>query len=400
MKFSAVVANRLRILFSDRLFILAMILIPLLLSLIMGYAQRKEKLGYMPIAVADEDGSALSQLLAERFSGKEGIKAVLCDRQEALNLIRDEKAEAAVVILEGFERKLLAGELQEAILVVKSPSSITDELVKELVAAEVIRLQGAEFAYDWLNKSLGGGNLPERAEVWAQVESYWTPEPLMTILYEEIQAERQSGPARVTIPPFAAASLGILVLFVMLALLFGSGWICEERANGTLQRIYSSPGAMLPVFLGNASALMILGLAQVAFFVLIQKVLFDVTMLAGPGAWLVLVAYLVCAVSLSMLMASSFKTAARLQAVAPVFSILTGFLGGCLWNIAGMPGELVSLSRFTPQGWTLSAITALYANPGDLSSAWPAAGVLLGASLIMLLLGYRGLVSRKVLSET
>lgn len=399
MKFSVIFKNRLKIIFSDRLFIAAVILIPLAMSLIMGYIQRREKLGYIPVAVVDEDQTDVSRLLIERFSNVEGIQVTRTDREKALKLIREESVEAAIMIYEGFTDGLHEGDLTEIVEIIKSPSTVSIDLLEEIFAAQVIRLRGAEFAYDWLKESLKDYSpLPSRQEVWERAESYWEPEPLMTIKYSVIEAKPQEIQDRVTIPPFAAASLGILVLFVMLALLFGSGWVCEERSNGTLQRIASSPGALFSVFFGNAAALFALGLMQVLVFALVQKVFFDVVMLSGFGAWLVLAAYLICAVAVSMFLASFFRTAARLQAVAPVFSIVTGFLGGCLWNLAGIPDDLVNISRLTPQGWALWATTALYANPDDSRVVWSAAGILLGAAVLLFLLAYRGLASRKTLS--
>lgn len=398
MKFISVWVNRMKIILSDRLFIIAMVVIPLLAAMIMGYTQRKEKLGYIPVAIVDEDRSSLSQTLCERFSQKEGMKAILCSREAAMALLRDEKAEAALMILSGFESGLKSGNTKGSMEIIKSPSSVSAELIKELAAAEVIRMKAPEFAYDWIVSRYKENNAdsPEvnREDVWSLVESYWLPEPMMTIQYEEISGSPVSQ-GEVSIPPFAAASSGILILFIMLALLFGSGWICEERSNGTLNRIFSSPGALLPVFLGNTLALFVLGLLQTIIFVTVQRIFFDVSMLSGIFAWLVMASYILSAAAISMLMASLFRTAARLQAAAPVFAVITGFMGGCLWNLAGIPKELETVSHLTPQGWALSSITALYTDPGQANYALPTIMVLLLTGMVLLTLSYILLKFRK-----
>ena len=94
---------------------------------------------------------------------------------------------------------------------------------------------------------------------------------------------------------------------------------------------------------GNTLALFVLGLFQTLLFVAIQRIFFGVIMLEGFYSWLVMASYILCAAAVSMLMSSLFKTAAQLQAVAPVFSIITGLMGGCLWN-PGIPREF-SLSH-------------------------------------------------------
>jgi len=391
MRFLVAFKNRMRIILSDRMFMAAMLVIPIILSMIMGYAQRNEKLGYVPMAVVDEDGSALSKALVAGISQKEGLKVIETEnREEAGVLLKNENAEVAVFILKGFEDNIQNGQTHGILELVKSPTTVSSELIKEIVAAEVVRLRASELAYDWITrryKENGTDVRITREEIWAHVENYLNPVPPMTILYEEIEGAPVSL-EDVSIPPYAAASVGVLVLFVMLTLIFGSGWVCEERSNGTFNRIFSSPGSLLPVYLGNTLALSVIGLFQTLLFVIIQRLVFDITMLTGFCSWLVMMAYILCAASVSMLMASLFKTAAQLQAVAPVFSIITGLMGGCLWNVAGIPKELVPITRLTPQGWALSAITALYANPNQWDYAIPSLRVLLAAALILLAVSY------------
>lgn len=390
MRFLTIFKNRIRVILSDRMFIAAMLIIPIILALIMGYAQREEKLGYIPMAVVDEDGSTLSKTLVSRISQKEGLKVLPANKEEADELLKNEKAEVAVFILEGFEAYVESGKTHGILEIVRSPSTVSGEVIKEIVAAEVVRLTASEFAYDWVSRryqEYGVESKVSRQEIRDHVESYWKPVPPMTIAYEEIKGDSVSM-EDVSIPSHAAASAGVLVLFVMLTLIFGSGWICEERSNGTLNRIFSSPGALLPVFMGNTLALFVLGLFQTLLFVAIQRIFFGVIMLEGFYSWLVMASYILCAAAVSMLMSSLFKTAAQLQAVAPVFSIITGLMGGCLWNLGGIPRELQPISRLTPQGWALTAITALYASPDQSGYALPTIRVLLAATVVMLTLSY------------
>ncbi|MDI9514368.1 MAG: ABC transporter permease [Clostridiaceae bacterium] len=398
MRFLTIFKNRIRVILSDRMFIAAMLIIPLILALIMGYAQREEKLGYVPMAMVDEDGSTLSKTLVLRISQKEGLKVFPVNREEADELLENEKAEVAVFILEGFETAVESGKTHGILELVRSPSTVSGEVIKEIVAAEVMRLKASEFAYDWISRRYQENSVKSkvsRQEIRDHVESYWKPVPPMTIAYEEIKGDFVSM-EDVSIPSHAAASAGVLVLFVMLTLIFGSGWICEERSNGTLSRIFSSPGGLLPVFMGNTLALFVLGLFQTLFFVAIQRILFGVIMLEGIYPWLVMASYILCAAAVSMLMSSLFKTAAQLQAVAPVFSIITGLMGGCLWNLGGIPRDLQPISRLTPQGWALAAITALYASPDQSGYALPSIRILLAATVVMLILSYLFLrISRK-----
>ncbi|MCX7772441.1 MAG: ABC transporter permease [Clostridia bacterium] len=392
MKFRSILINRLRVLLSDKLFILAVLLVPLLLSVITGYAQKKEKLGYVPLAIVDLDKTESSQILCKRLAQKEGLKAVVTNEAQALNQLQEEKAEVMVVIERGFENKLKLGKLEEVIRVVKSPATYSAELVEEMISAEALRIYSGHFAFNWVYQSFiaRGADLTQldRADFLKRTEAYWRPKPLMEVTYEEVEVT--SGKAdNITIPSFTAASLGLLVLFIMLALLFGSGWLCEEKANGTLQRILTIRSAVLPLFFGNTAALFLMGVFQAAVFLAVQGIFFGISLLGGCYAYMILALYILAAASLSMLLAALFETPHQLQAAAPVFALITGLMGGCLWNLIGVPQSLLRIALLTPQGWALKALTDLYAAPSDWNLALPSAFVLLGLSAILLTMAYR-----------
>lgn len=394
MTFLNILKNRLKIILTDKLFILTMVVIPILLSMITGYAQRKEKLGFIPIVLVDEDGSQSSQLLCTRLMGKEGIKAKKTVRDEAYSDIESENVEAMIIINKGFETGLANGNLNELITLIKSPSTYSAELLMEIVACETLRIYSADFTFNWLRNSFKNRGMDTsfltRGEIALNIEEYWEPQPLMTIEYEEINASPKSN-VTVTIPPFAAASMGLLILFIMLSLLFGSGWLCEEKINGTIQRAMIVNGAISKLFLGNVGALCIMGFTLTAIFSLVQWVFFDVIIFKELSSLLIIALYIFNAASISMLMASIFRTPHQLQASAPILALTTGIMGGCLWNLAGVPKSLLKISLLTPQGWALRALTTLYTAPNQWDMLLSTFVFLGTSALIFLAIAYIGL---------
>ncbi len=123
-------------------------------------------------------------------------------------------------------------------------------------------------------------------------------------------------------------------------------------------------------------------------FYSVYRLAFGLELFANKGAYLVLGAYLLVVISISMLLASVLKTPAQLQAGAPVFALLTGFAGGCFWNIIEVPDKIKKISMLTPQGWTLDTINKLQANPGMDNVILIPVIILLSLSLILLPLSY------------
>lgn len=387
MRFWSILKNRLRIHFADKLFVLAILILPVLLSSISGYAQRKEKLGYVPIFLADEDRTESSELLARRLMNKEGlsVKTGLLDVGE--KEVRNDDAEALIVIEKGFEKSLKTGNIEGAITIVKSPSTYSAELIKEIIASEVLRIYSTDFTYDWLSRNFDD---TDREDVAKRLEEKWQPDPVMTIIYEEIEVKATED-GNISIPPFAAASLGLLILFIMLGLLFGSGWLCEEKVNGTIQRAMSVKGALRQLFMGNIAALFIMGLFLTVVFTLVQWVFFGVLLIKGPLPFMIMFLYILCVSSVSLFLSAVFQSSHQLQASAPVLTLVTGIMGGCLWNLAGVPKPLMSIALLTPQGWALKALTDLYGVPDRIESALPAIFVLGAASVGFIVFSYYGM---------
>ncbi len=383
---------KLRMMLADKLFFTAMIAIPLLITVAAGYALRYEKLNTVPVAVVDEDMSISSSLLVERLSGKEGISLVTADRERAYEMLEDSEVEQVYIIKEGFERSLEQDDSDGLIEMHSSPSSYSAGFTGEVVAGEAFRIIMAKMAandvsekYDELGIETGDRF---REEVEAYADAFWEPEPLMTIDYRELKGDAPESVDRVSMPATSASSAGLIVAFILFFMLFGSGWLVEERTNGTIRRLAAGRRAVAVSFGGSILALFAAGVLQILLFCAVLKIFFDIVLFNGILSYMVLLVYLLAVIAVSMFLSSVLKTQAQLQAGAPVIALLTGFAGGCFWNFVEMPEKIRHLSLLTPQGWTLSAVNALLLNPADVSAALPTLLVLIASSLVLLPASY------------
>lgn len=376
----------------DRLFFAAMVLIPLLIMVAAGYALRYEKLEIIPVAAVDEDGSGYSALLLERLSKKEGMGLYVVNREKGLSMLDGSEVEQVFIIKEGFEDAVKNGESEGLIDLVSSPSSYSSGFTQEIVAGETLRLMTANMAansvaeqYKELGIKKGSGF---REEVAAYADRLWEPKPLMTIDYRELKAGVVSTVSRPALPAASASSAGLLIAFIMFYMLFSSGWLVEERMNGTIKRLGAGTGAIAASFKGSVLALFTAGTLQIVMFYAIQRIFFGITLFSGVLSYLVLFAYLLAVIAISLFLSSVLKTQAQLQAGAPVLALFTGFAGGAFWNFVEMPERIVRLSLFTPQGWALRGINGLLLNPADITVALVPLLVLFATALILLPVSY------------
>ncbi|MGI6776521.1 MAG: ABC transporter permease [Acetivibrionales bacterium] len=391
MKIIRITFYKLKMMLADRLFFIAMIVLPLILAAVVGYALRIEKLNTIPVAVVDEDNSSYSQLLLKRLSEKDRLEVIATNRPDALKMLEKNRLEQVFIIKEGFEERIIEGNSSRIIDFLKAPSSYTSEYVGEVFAGEVIRLVTNNSAANWVMDKYMELDIPVdgklREEVAGFADSQWEPEPLMTVDYIETGSmEEMDG--NVGFMSVSASTTGIMVFFIMLYILFSSGWLVEERINGTLRRLAAGSDALFYSFCGSVAAMVVSALLQVALFCLITRLVFGVPLFAHGLSYLLIIVYILSVVSICMFLSSILRTPAQLQACAPAFTLLTGFLGGCFWNIGQLPGKLKLLSRLTPQGWTLEGINNLAVYVGDAGVILLPLLVLFTISLILLPLSY------------
>lgn len=399
MRLLTITYYKLKMMMNDRLFFAAMVIIPLFITVATGYALRYRKLNVIPIAVVDEDVSDYSTTLLKRLSGKEGIRVLVVSRAEALKMLEGNEVEGIFIIKDGFGKKITEGNTMHLIDMASSPSSFSAEFTGEVVAGEVMRFITSNKAADWILKQYSQHGKPVSGSFAAEViefaDSQWEPEPLMTIEYTESDSGGAYKLEGISLPASTATSAGLVIVFIMLYVLFSSGWLIEERRNGTLKRIASGPGAVILSFAGSVLSLTISGMLLIILFSIINKVIFGIDLFPGMLSYVVFFAYLLSVISISMLLSSLLKTPAQLQSAAPIFALLTGFAGGCFWNFVEMPKHLDRLAMLTPQGWALKGINRLLVNPKDISVIILPVVVLLLIPLFLLPLSYC-FVSRSV----
>ena len=392
IKLLSVTFYKLKMMMADRLFFLAMIIIPLLIMVVSGYAFRYEKLDIIPVAAVDEDHSEYSALLLERLSQKEGLDLNAVDREKGMEMLEGSKVEQIFTIKEGFEEAAKRGESEGLIDLVSSPSSYSSGFIQEIVAGEVIRLVMSNAAANSVVKQYKELGIEKgsifKDEVVRYSDNLWEPVPLMTIDYKELKAGIVTTISHSTMPASSASAVGLITAFIMFYLLFSSGWLVEERVNGTIKRLGAAKGAIAASFKGSVLALFAAGSLQIFLFYTVQEVFFGITLFTGTLSFLLLFAYLLAVIAISLFLSTVLKTPAQLQAGAPILALLTGFAGGCFWNFADMPEGIVRISLLTPQGWALRGINALLLDPAESAEAILPLFVLIAIALILLSVSY------------
>ena len=220
-------------------------------------------------------------------------------------------------------------------------------------------------------KSEGG---PVTAEAFGRIAA--TPRPLtLSVTTAGRRLDPPSG--------FAQAVPGTMVMFTMLILLTsGAITLIVEREQGLLRRLASTPISPGSIVLGKWMARMALGLVQIAFAMIVGRVLFQVDWGDGLAmVVLVLVAWAAFNASLALLLGNIARTQAQMAGMGVVATMVLAALGGCWWPMEIAPPWMQSIGLALPTGWTMDALHRLVSFGDAPSAAVPHVSALAIAAL-------------------
>ncbi|OIJ22322.1 hypothetical protein BKP45_06695 [Anaerobacillus alkalidiazotrophicus] len=348
------------------LFLIVPLAMFLLTTIIQGVGQKDG----IPIVVVDKDQSNYSQLVIERVAEHPIVSVERSDEEEAIRLLQTQKVEAVFIFNEGFMEKLHQADRKQLLEMLHTPSSLVAGLLTEVFTSEVNRLASNSQAAHYVSRKyeeLGLIEIEEKRhetslwqESWEHTDSYWEPEPLMSIRYFELdrfshigqrnQIEIENGGLVRYELQLLMGWLSALLLFV---LIFVAQWLVEEKQNGILKRLKSTAASPFFYVIGHSFPAFIFAFIQGGFTFVMIFWLYDFVVPLTLELLILFFMYFAAAFSLSLCIAIFVKTTGQLQAVGIFIVLLTSLVGGSFIDL----GEWISffkwLSYGTPQGWFL-----------------------------------------------
>jgi len=279
--------------------------------------------------------------------------------------------------LDTYRRRLSIPVFTEESVRSRTPVTVTFELKDGGLGADFDQLRVSRAVYTVVADLavLQASDQPVTAEAFKALAS--APRPLtLTVTSAGRRRDPPSG--------FSQAVPGTMVMFTMLILLTsGAILLVVERQAGLLRRLASTPITPGSIVLGKWISRMALGLVQLAFAMIVGRLVFGVDWGSSlPMVILVLLTWAAFTASLALLLANVARTMAQMAGIGVLTSMVLAALGGCWWPIEITPKWMQSLSLALPTGWTMDAMHKLVNFGYDWTAALPHVGVLAVATVI------------------
>jgi ABC-type multidrug transport system permease subunit len=180
-------------------------------------------------------------------------------------------------------------------------------------------------------------------------------------------------------------------MFTLLVLLTSSGtMLVQERTQGLLRRLASTPISRAEVLAGKWEGRMVLAAIQVAAALLVGTLLFRMDW--GPNFAMVIVVLTAWAgfcASAGLWLGTMARTEAQAGGLGVLAANLLAALGGCWWPIEVAPPWMQVIQKAIPTGWTMDALHKLISFQAGAMSVLPNVLMLAAAAVVLGVLAAR-----------
>lgn len=343
--------------------------VPLLLLLLFGYALTLD-VDRVPTVIYDQDGTAESRELAERFRGSKffSVSGVREGYDEVVRRLDKGQALMAVVIPRGYARALARGETAKVQVLVDGSDSNTASIAAGY-ADGLVMAYSMEVREEWLERR-GAGKLEPPADLRARV------------LYNNAMESKN----------FIVPGL-IAVILMLIAAMLTSLTIAREWENGTMEQLLATPVRPRELLLGKLGAYFLLGVVDTVIALVAGVGVFGVPM---RGSYLVLAAASALFLFGALCWGIFLSTVARTQLLAYQAALITSFLpafllSGFVFAIENMPLVVQQITRIVPARYFVTILQGIFLKGVGLEVLWAPAGFLLLYAVVVFAVASRKL---------
>ena len=417
----ALVRNDIRLYLTDRRAVIVGILVPICIAAFFGYvfsgAGSNREAGKLPIAVVDDDGSAVSRAIVADLAADKFLQVTALTREVAREQVLKGKQDAAAVLPTGFGARsvdaLFSGNNKPQIELFVDPSQqMSGRLVEGLLAQYAMQ----EITKEAFNGAMGQKSMDGYLVTLGQLESTPQRTELQSLLRSAQRLNQQNNAAQasagasqaqgsqfqLTIPysvvstavaarddipynGYAHSFAGMSVQFILFAGIDAGVVLLLLRQRGIWQRVRSAPLRKGEFMLARALATALISAFQLAVIYTAAALIFGVR-IEGSALGFVAVAVSFCLLNAAfgLMLATLGQSAAATRGIATMVMLLMVMLGGAWVPSFVFPKWLQNASLYTPTRWAVDGLDAMTWRGLPLGDALLPTAVLCGCAIVFL----------------
>jgi ABC-2 type transport system permease protein len=378
--------NDLRQLLRDRKTFMFLLLMPILFTVMFGYAFGAFNSGgasdsRLPVGYLDQDNSRISHQLHDLLAASKVIRLDQDQAHTTANLeqsVSDKKIAAAIIVPIDYGRTSLTGKHARLTLIADTSTTAATTVQADVLAA-ANRLDSA-VSMALSAEQIAGDSVPFK-QTFEKSLAAWEKPPIAiaattSVAVQKVQAETQNTVLANTAP-------GMMLQFAIAGLLTAAQIIVVERKSYSLQRLLTTATRRIHILLGHYLAIFILIFSQFLLLILFESMVFKVGYLRMPAATLlVAVSAALCIAGLGLLIG----ILARSEEQAVIFSLIPMFilagLGGAWVSLEVTGAAFQAIGHLSPIAWALDGFKNVIVRGLGVESVLLPAAALIGYAIL------------------
>lgn len=405
--------NDLRIFFSDAGNLFGLIVLPIVFTLVLGWAFGSGDTGPQRVRVDVVDADATdpsTHLLSEVRAANTTL--VLCpmdndpddfcrleeeslDLERAIERVQNEVTEALIVIPAGYANALTSlGNAELDFYATGDPTlpnaveqTVMSVLQKVNTASLTAHVSGA--LLDELGVQTGTSTLISGVRNQFVQDVYVDAQTRIAQRPAAVRAVTATGEATADPDGFGQSVPGMGSMYVMFTVLGGMAVLWRERTQWTLQRLAALPLTKAQILGGKVLTYFTLGMIQ---FLIVFGVGLLVGLDFGPRPLLLLpimVAFVLCCTGIAFAVAPYVTSEDQANGIARLLALSLAPLGGAWWPLEIVPDFMKTISYLSPVSWVMNAFHDVLWYGAGLADVLPELSVLLVVAVALFVVGVR-----------
>lgn len=362
------IANKdMKIRLRDRKGFITMLLMPLVLTAILGSALSGlfSDSGSIPDTavgiVVSADADLTDRFVNEVLQGdelKESITLKEFKAEAALKkAVEQQQVDIGVILPSGWGDGLMMGEVKEATILSDPEKDTQSTILKSILTSFIDRVTSVSVASEVVSKELLSAVPVSGQNVDVVNAVSELANDLSEIAGSQLHAVTTKEDGKNPISGMQYYAAAMCAMFVLFNVTFGAKSIVQERKTETLARLLSSPVHRFSIIAGKFLGTLYFSFLQFLVFVTATHYLFGVSW--GSNILQVLViglAYSVSVAGFAMLIAGVITEEKTADTAGGIGVQILALLGGSMIPVAAFPNSLQQLANIAPNKWALGTL--------------------------------------------
>ncbi|EEL84133.1 ABC-2 type transporter [Bacillus cereus AH1271] len=391
MKSFIIAWKDLKIRLIDRRGFMMMLIMPLLLTAILGSALSnifdngglpKTVVGYYQVGT-DEFADVFQKDVLQSKELKDDVKVKIVNSQEELeDMLKEKKIDVGIVIPNKWSEQVQDGKLKEPKVLIDPSKDIQAKIAESMIRSFSERVQTVAVSTKSVVTELVKSQHSNVEQIAKEVSG-----GLQTVATSGANNIEKGTIGKKTVAAMQYYAAAMLVMFLLYNITVGAKSVVTEQRTETLARLFSTLTSSFSILFGKFLGTLLFACIQLGIFIVATHFMFQVEW-GGDLSQIVVVgiSYAICVSGLSMLIAAFIREEKTADVMGGIGIQILAILGGSMLPIYVFPDTLQTIANVAPNKWALTSfLNIMSGTPWD--ALLPVIFSLCSAGIVSVMIG-------------